>query len=74
MNLRRNKKIIKRDKQKTKKLTLSVLRKRLVNIMRKNNLKFTRKEKKDKQGETSNVIKKNNENVTRKKNGQRHKQ
>ena len=74
MNLRRNKKIIKRDKQKTKKLTLSVLRKRLVNIMRKSNLKFTLKEKKDKYGETSNVIKKNNENVTRKKNGQRHKQ
>ena len=34
--------------------------------MRKNHLKFTRKEKKDKYGETSNVIKKNIDNVIRK--------
>ena len=37
-----------------------------MNIMRKNHLKFTRKVKKDKYGETSNVIKKSIDNVIRK--------
>ena len=50
-----------------------MLRKRLVNIMRKNHLKFTQK-KGDKFGVISNVIKKHNENVTRKKPTKAHKQ
>ena len=45
----------------------SALRKGWLNIMRKNHLKFTRKDKKDNYGEILDVINKNNENVKRKK-------
>ena len=62
---------LKRDKKKTKTShkspTLSTLRKGWMNIMRKKDLKFTRKEKKDNYGEILNVINKSNENVKRKK-------
>ena len=44
----------------------SALRKGWLNIMRKNHLKFTRKDKKDNYREILDVINKNNENVKRK--------
>ena len=44
-----------------------LLRKGWVNIMRKNHVKFSWKEKKDNCGEILDVINKNNENIKRKK-------
>ena len=69
MNLRRNKK----NKKISEKLKLSVLRKGWVNIMRKNHLKFTRKEKKMNMVKFQMLLKKTMK-MLKDKNQQRHKQ